>query len=1817
MKLKLYLLLSVFFLNYATAQQNCGLYEVPLSERAQVSSLIVEGIVKSSKAQWDGSRKKIYTLHEVEITSVLKGSTSQNQIKVVTQGGEIDFKKHSVSNELELKVGDAGIFLLKASAYDIPSNQTLYTTPSFAQGFIKYQKEDQSAHGPFDHFETIDALTVALQKTGGIQFNRLKPIPWNEMASSRILYANSKTKPGKTSTENRAALATISGFSPTTVQAGRDIQLTITGSGFGASRGTNYVAFKYASDGGGSYIQPYSNQYVSWSDTQIVVKVPSNAGTGNILLNIDGTATFSSGTLTVDYAILNIEYTYNNSTSEYTSLLRNQNLQGGYTFKYTADVPAEGKTYFQKAAKDWVCDTGVHFFVSTVPSSATTIANDDENTVDYEALGFSSGTIAQVTTYSSACLVGGTTLNWYVDELDMKVNSSLVFYYGTETSFPGYDFYTAVLHEMGHANQVGHVIDSSKLMYYSLDYGEYKRSIDTAASNAGNYWTDQSISTTRCGKAIHKILNCTSSVSFSSSVSSIDENGTSFTLTATQNQINFSDVVVNFAYSGTANSATDFTAVSSITIPAGSLSATATITLTDDALYEGNETIIIDVATVTNGTENGTQSATVTIIDNETIPTVSLLGSATLAENSNTTVIITAALSGATTTTTSVYISRSGTATYNTDYFLSTVIITIPAGSLTGFLTLTTLNDTVYEGDETAFLGITTIISGSGVTPNGTQLRTITILDDDASPTVTLSTAATAITETAGSTTVTSTLSAVSGMATTVELGLSGTANSTADYTMPTSITIPAGSTSASVTLNTVNDAIYEANQTVVIDIIAVTNGTENGTQQKTVTITDDDPPPTVSVATSSSGNGVFENSGTLTIIVTLSTVTEADTTINFAFSGTATHLIDYNFASSIVIPAGSTAANITYSAVDDTLWEALEMAVIDVDSVINGTENGTQKLTLYILDNETAPTVSLAVSNTSLNEGTAATTTITATLSSVSAVNITANLAYSGLAGYGTDYTSPTSITIPAGSLSASINLSVTDDAIYESAETIIIDIVSVANANENGVQQQTLTINDNDTAPSVTLTTSQSSIAENNGSTTVTATLAFATEATTTVHLGFSGSATASTDYSLGSSIIIPAGSLSGSINLNTLNDQIYEGSETVIIDIASVTNGIELGTQQKTVSITDDETTPKLSITTSTSSITENGGSYTVTANLSNASTSDVSFFLINTGSAVNGTDFNVPFSNIIAAGSTSLSITVNVLDDNLYEINESVTLNIGTVVTNAIRDEEQKQVTTLIVNDDLTQPNVSLSVNNATIAENGGTSAITATLSEVSGVTTTVAIAFSGTAIYATDYSVSTTITIPAGSLSASLFLNSINDAIYEPNENILIDVILISGATENGVQQQTISITDDDSNNIPTVSLSVNTASVAESTATMPVFTVTLSTVSGYDTTVNLSAGGTATYNTDYTLSTLSVVIPAGSTTGTAILNLINETLYEVGETVIVQINTVTNGTENGTQSQTVTITNDDARPTVSLSVNPATVSENGTQTVTITATLSEISAITAAVGYTYSGTATNGTDYSISGSGLIPAGSLTNTRTLTVLPDTLTEGNETVVVDITSCTQCTENGVQQQTITIIDDENTASINLKLFLEGYYEAGSHAMVPVKFNQGVGSSTTYVDDITVELRNATTGAVAATTTVPLQTNGAAVVTYQTVPAGFYYIAIKHRNSIQTWSATPQLIGTAALTYDFTNAANKAYGDNMKEAANGVFVIYTGDVNQDETIDPNDYSLWEGDANDFAFGYYGTDLNGDGLVDLADYSIWEVNANNFIYAVYPIFN
>ena len=566
-------------------------------------------------------------------------------------------------------------------------------------------------------------------------------------------------------------------------------------------------------------------------------------------------------------------------------------------------------------------------------------------------------------------------------------------------------------------------------------------------------------------------------VSLSINNTSIPEAGGVATVTATLSNQWVSPVTVSLGYSGTATGGgVDYTAsTTQIVIPAGSATGTATITAVQDSLGEGDETVTVEIIDVTNGVELGTQQVSTAIIDDEAVTTVSLsIQSPTIAEDSGV-ATVTAVLSDQSTLPITVSLGYSGTASGGgVDYTASSTQIVITPGDTTGTATITAVDDLLDEANETVVVDITGVTNGI---ESGTQQVTATITDDDPPPTVTLSIDNPSIAEASGVATVTATLSQASGFDVTVDLGFTGTASGIDYTTSGTQIVIPAGSASHTMTIRAVQDSLDEVDETVVVDVTGVTNGFEASPQQVTATITDDDPPPTVTLSIDEPS--IAEAGGVAIVTATLSEPSSLDVMVGLSFAGTASAGgVDYSTTTTeILIPAGGTAGAATISTVDDASDEPDETVEIGIAGITNGTESETQLVTTTIIDDDSAPTVTLSVDNASITEA-GGVATVTATLSQASGFDVTVDLGFAGSATVdGIDCTiSGTEIVIPAGNTTGAITVTAVDDLLDENNETVTVDITGVTNGSESGTQEATITISDDDPPPTVTLSIDRS---------------------------------------------------------------------------------------------------------------------------------------------------------------------------------------------------------------------------------------------------------------------------------------------------------------------------------------------------------------------------------------------------------------------------------------------------------------------------------------------------------------------------------------------------------------------------------------------------------------------------------------------------------------------------------------------------------------------------------------------------------------------
>jgi len=559
-------------------------------------------------------------------------------------------------------------------------------------------------------------------------------------------------------------------------------------------------------------------------------------------------------------------------------------------------------------------------------------------------------------------------------------------------------------------------------------------------------------------------------------------------------------------------------------------------------------------------------------------------------------------------------------------------------------------------------------------------------------------------------------------------------------------------------------------------------------------------------------------------------------------------------------------------------------------------------------------------------------------------------------------------------------------------------------------------------------------SPLAENAGTTTVTATLSGVLSQAVTVNLGFAGTAVSGTDYTAtDNQIAILAGETTGSITFTGVNDSVDENDETIIVDIASVSGASENGEQQVTATITDDDAEPTVSINAPSVIEGDTGTAnlvYTVTLSSASGKTVTVDYATAD-GTATTANSDYVAIGNTtltFAPGETSKTITVSVNGDNTHEPDETVLINLSTPVNASIIDTLG---TGTINNDD----SPSISINDVSIAEeNAGTTnlSFTVSLSKPSAGTVTVDyVTAQNTAIAETDYITKNgTVTFTAGQTTQTTTIVLIGDTINEEDEEFYVDLSNASNGITITKAQGVGTITNDDV--APTLSIADVTVTEGNLGATNAEFTVTLSAASGKTVAVNyVTADGTATVGNDYLASSGSLSFPPGETSKTITVQVSGDILDEIDKGFEVNLSSASNASISDSKGIAI-ITDDDAPPAVSINAPSVIEGDTGTANLVYTVTLSSVSGKTVTVDYTTAnGTATTAnSDYVAIGNTTLTfaPGETSKTITVSVNGDNTQESDETVIINLSN----------PGNASIIDTQGTGTItnndkpNIKVF-----------------------------------------------------------------------------------------------------------------------------------------------------------------------------------------
>ena len=1022
---------------------------------------------------------------------------------------------------------------------------------------------------------------------------------------------------------------------------------------------------------------------------------------------------------------------------------------------------------------------------------------------------------------------------------------------------------------------------------------------------------------------------------------------------------------------GTAEAA-DYTSVASITVAANMRTASATVPIVDDNVYEaGDETFTVALGTLPAGVRpakaDQSSSHEISIAESDK-PTMSISTvKAEYLEREFVDLIFTGSNPLEARVMVNYSLSQEG---MHVDFvgdlgepsdasFSALLLVSGRVIEEVGFV-----NENADDLDGSATF---TLLDGDDYTIGDPSSVTFFIRDTNPT-TVALSAPAGDIAETSGSKVITVTLGRglVDGESLSLPLDIGGTATFGTDYTLAAPNTLPTGVTysnlsstdlltspptitfaggdmasaaSATLTLSATGDGFSETNETITIDLPTLDgdsgtglSGGASGSGMVSFAITDDDDSPVVSISGPSDD---LTEGDTAAYTISVAGVSATDLEIGFTVSQTGS-FVDSSALGGKTLTLSPGVATLSHSVatVDDVNDEVDGSLTVTLTAGSGYTVHSTANTVALDVADDDATSVTLSAPAGDIAE-TSGSKVITVTLGRglVDGESLSLPLDIGGTAAFGTDYTLEGPETDPTG--------------------------VTYANLASTNVSTS---------PPSITFTGGE---------------MASATSATLTV---------------------------------SATSDTLDETNETITIDLPELDEdsgtGLSGGASDSgTVSfaITDDDATPVVSLArTGAGAITE-GASVSFTLSAPNPSAKDLSIGLsvTQTGTFVAAAGLGSK-TLTLDAGETSVSYTVASDADQADEVAGSFTVTLSTPAADAGYTLGSSTTVTVTVNDDDPTP-VTLTVPSAAIAENAGTKTITVTLGRalIAGESLPVVVRFAGKAAFGTDYALSapdpaptgvtygtlgasTTITftgVASSSTTATLTLTATQDPLNEgTSESVSVSLGPLNTSSGTGLQggasgsgSGTFQITDDDAG--AEVSISAG-AAVVEGTAAM--FTVTSTVASEMATTVNLSVAAPSAIVAAAETGTKSVVIAAGKTTATYSVATDGDTNDEVGGSVTVNIQPGTGYSISSSMGSATVAVSDDDPTSVTLAATDTTASEgSATETAAFTVTLGRalVSGETLAVPIAVAGIAA--AEYSLTLAAATGIGLSANTLTFT------------------------------------------------------------------------------------------------------------------------------------------------------------------------------------------------------------------------------------------
>jgi hypothetical protein len=724
------------------------------------------------------------------------------------------------------------------------------------------------------------------------------------------------------------------------------------------------------------------------------------------------------------------------------------------------------------------------------------------------------------------------------------------------------------------------------------------------------------------------------------------------------------ELTVYYSVGGTATPGVDYpTLLGVLLIPSGSSTAQAQFQPGDDQNVEPDETVVVTVSPDAAYSGSGS-SARVTILDDDLL-TVTIYPTDDRAAEPTTPGQFTVQRAGDLTANLVVGYTIGGTASNGVDYQTLSGAVTIPAGSASGTITLTPINDKLVEGDESVILTLTNSPGYNVGTPGSASL----FIRDDEKVTVTLDATDNAAAE-PGSDTGLFQISrgAVKNGPLLVTFAISGTAVNGVDYVpIDSPVLIPDGASSVTVEIIAFDDLALEYTEDILLTLLPGTNYSIGNPGEGRVTIADDDANSVPAVGFTFSTSSLLESLSP-GVSVSLSHTSAVPVTVDYRGLGGSAASNDFTLApGTLTFDPGDRAKPIPLAIRDNTTVDPPRTIRLVVFNPTNATLDGLKLHTYTIVDDDTA-TVSVTATAAQAAETGGQAGNFRIARGGNTNASLLVNYQLTGAASAPSDYAPlGTAVTIPAGAAFVDLPVLPVDDRTVELDETVVLTLIGAPGGRIVSPHTATIALvdNDPDTRPVVTITATNQPYALEGGGNGAFVFWRSTTNGPLTLAFTLGGTANNGVDYQgLTNVLTLPAGQYFATLPVVAIDDSLIEGEEPLVLTLTDGEAYRVAYPSAATVTIQDNDQSVRLEASDFVAA--EPGtdtGEFTFTR--LGTTNGDLRVFFALGGTATNGVDY-AAISNAITipAGQSFVALPLGPLDDALVEGPETVILKLQT-------------------------------------------------------------------------------------------------------------------------------------------------------------------------------------------------------------------------------------------------------------------------------------------------------------------------------------------------------------------------------------------------------------------------------------------------------------------------------------------------------------------------------------------------------------------------